>query len=150
MRSLHLADALLFGINVSFASHILLAQQGIRLLRQAPTPYLNGGSRLRPRADQTRCTVAGDTPTFLAIVRHDQCVCPSGLECRVSSTISSILSCGIVDLRPRPSRTLPSLASPSSAKRSRQARTVEAFTPTRAAIRVFATPSAASSSASAR
>ena len=46
MRSLHLADALLFGNDVSFASHILLAQQGIRLSRQAPRSYLNGGSRL--------------------------------------------------------------------------------------------------------
>ena len=84
------------------------------------------------------------------MVRHDQCVWPGGLELRVNSTISSILACGIVDLRPRPERTLPSFASPSSANRDRQARTVAGFTPTRDAIRVFATPSAASSNASAR
>jgi hypothetical protein len=32
---------------VTVASHILLAQQGIRLLRQAPRSYPNGGSRLK-------------------------------------------------------------------------------------------------------
>src|SRR5664279_1582662 len=63
MRSLHLADALLFGINVSFASHILLAQQGIRLLRQAPTPYLNGGSRLTLRVRHCNAAYARRTET---------------------------------------------------------------------------------------
>ncbi len=31
---------------MSFASHILRTQRGIRVLRQAKPPYLNGGSRL--------------------------------------------------------------------------------------------------------
>ena len=67
---------------------------------------------LSPRAAQTRCTVAGDTPTWAAIVRHDQCVCPAGVECRVSSTISSILACGMLDLRPRPGPDLAQLGQP--------------------------------------
>ena len=68
----------------------------------------------------------------------------------VRCTISSIFSCGIVDFRPRPARTLPSFAKPSSANRARHARTVAGFTPTCAAIFTFATPSAASNSAFAR
>ena len=89
---------------------------------------------LSPRAAHTRCTVAADTPAFAAIVRHDQWVWPSGVECLVRCTISSIFSCGIVDLRPRPARTFPSFAKPSSANRARHARTVAGFTPTCAAI----------------
>ena len=104
----------------------------------------------KPRAAHTRCTVAGDTPAFAAIVRHDQWVWPSGVEYLVRSTISSIFCCGIVDLRPRPARTFPSFAKPSSANRARHARTVAGFTPTCAAILTFATPSAASNSAFAR
>lgn len=46
----------------------------------------------------------------------------------------------MLDLGPRPARTLPSLASPSSPKRARQARTVAALTPTRRAIWEFAIP----------
>jgi hypothetical protein len=89
---------------------------------------------LRPRADHTRCTAAEDTPTRAAIVRHDQCVCPTGLEFLVKSTISSIVACGIVDFRPRPARTSPSLAKPSWVNRDRHARTMLGLTPTRVAI----------------
>ena len=83
----------------------------------------------RPRAAQTRCTVAAETPTRLAIVRELHCVCPAGLLLRVNSTISSIFDCGMLDLRPRPARTLPSLASPSASKRQRHDRTVAGQTP---------------------
>jgi hypothetical protein len=65
---------------------------------------------LRPRPDQIRCTVAGLTPTRLAIDRHDQCVAPGGVSCIVSRTISSILAAEIDGFRPRPARTRPSLA----------------------------------------
>ena len=64
MRSLHLADALLYGNDVSFASHILLAQQGIRLSRQAPRSYLNGGSRFSQAA-----LPAQAIPTILGITQ---------------------------------------------------------------------------------
>src|SRR3978361_2507764 len=73
-----------------------------------------------PRADHTRCTVSLDTPTRSAIVRHDQCVSPSGVEFFVSSTISSIFDCGIVGFGPRPFRTCPNLTNPSTENRSRQ------------------------------
>lgn len=36
--------------------------------------------RAGPRADHTRCTVAGLTPAALAIDRQLQCVSPSGLD----------------------------------------------------------------------
>ena len=60
----------------------------------------------KPRSDQIRCTVAGLTPTRLAIVRHDQCVAPGGVVVVVNRTISAIVSSGIEGLRPRPSRIL--------------------------------------------
>ena len=84
---------------------------------------LNASTRcgFKPRAAQIRCTCAGDTPDFFAIVRTDQCVWPSGFDFRVNSTISSIFDCGIVGLRPRPERTLPSFARPAPWNRERQA-----------------------------
>ena len=105
---------------------------------------------LSPRADQTRCTVAFDTPTSFAIVRVLQCVPPFGLQLRVRSTISSILSCGISGGRPRPGATLPNFVNPCSANRFRHARTVTGVTPVSVAIWAFATPSAASSRTRAR
>lgn len=103
-----------------------------------------------PRASQIRCTVAGLTPTRRAIVRQLQWVCPGGVECSVSSTISAIFPGGIDGLRPRPLPTFPHLASPSAWKRCRQARTDTAVVPNSAAILVLATPSAAASNAFAR
>ena len=100
-----------------------------------------------PRAFQIRCTVLRLTPACLAIDRVLQWVSPLGLECSVAATISSTFSAGIDGFGPRPLRTSPSLASPSSANRFRQARTVTTVTPTSSAIRVLATPSAASSNA---
>jgi hypothetical protein len=44
VRVFHLAGAFLVRINGTVASHIFLTQQGIRLLRQAETAYLNGES----------------------------------------------------------------------------------------------------------
>ena len=64
--------------------------------------------------------------------------------------ISSILDCGIDGLRPRPLRTRPNFAKPSSANRSRQLFTDAGDTDTDRAIAVLATPSAAISSALAR
>src|SRR4051794_41502617 len=61
----------------------------------------------KPSSDQTRCTVAGLTPTRAAIVRHDQCVAPAEVVLVVSSTISAILSSPIDGLRPRPFLTSP-------------------------------------------
>jgi hypothetical protein len=61
-----------------------------------------------------------------------------------------MVSFGIEGLRPRPWRTFPHPARPSLAKRSRQARTDIALTANSAAIRAFATPSAAASNALAR
>src|SRR6478735_3946981 len=87
-----------------------------------------------PRADQIRCTVAGDTPTRSAIVRHDQCVCPTGTEFLVNSTISSTCAVVINGLRPRPDATFPSFATPSTENRARHVRTVPALTPTCSAI----------------
>src|SRR5271168_2257238 len=55
-----------------------------------------------PRSDQMRCTVAGLTPTRLAIVRHDQCVCPGGVVVLVNLTIWATVSSVIDGLRPRP------------------------------------------------
>src|SRR3978361_444613 len=91
-----------------------------------------------PRADHTRCTVSLDTPTRSAIVRHDQCVSPSGVEFLVRSTISSILSCGIVGFRPLPLRTFPSFANPSAANLVRHADTVAGSTLHPAATPLFA------------
>src|SRR6476661_1156648 len=98
----------------------------------------------KPRSDQIRCTVAGLTPTCLAIVRHDQCVAPGGVVVVVNSTIRAIVSSGIEGLRPRPSRIFSSPANPSSTNRVRHARTVTGVTPTSSAITALATPSAAS------
>src|SRR6476646_3840928 len=97
----------------------------------------------KPRSDQIRCTVAGLTPTCLAIVRHDQCVAPGGVVVVVNSTIRAIVSSGIEGLRPRPSRIFSSPANPSSTNRVRHARTVTGVTPTSSAITALATPSAA-------
>ena len=80
-------------------------------------------------SDQTRCTVAGLTPTRFAIERHDQCVWPGGTVLAVSSTISAIFSSLITGLRPRPIFTVPQPDSPSVSKADRQARTVTAVTP---------------------
>src|SRR6476619_4403754 len=98
----------------------------------------------KPRSDQIRCTVAGLTPTCLAIVRHDQCVAPGGVVVVVNSTIRAIGSPGIEGLRPRPSRIFSSPANPPSTNRVRHARTVTGVTPTSSAITALATPSAAS------
>ena len=68
----------------------------------------------------------------------------------VSSTIRAIVSAGIDGLRPRPAATLPQFARPCSSNARRHARTDTGVTPCRAAIVVFATPSAASSSTRAR
>ena len=53
----------------------------------------------------TRVEVSLLTPARSAIVRHDQWVSPSGFECSVNSTTSSMVPCGIDGLRPRPGRT---------------------------------------------
>ena len=103
-----------------------------------------------PRADQIRCTVAGDTPARSAIVRQLQCVSPGGVSCKVKRTISSTFTGGIDGLRPRPGRTLENPFSPSSTNRSRQFTTVVGETPTALAIRVFANPSEAITRAVAR
>nr|GLK33773.1 hypothetical protein GCM10017611_06160 [Rhodococcus wratislaviensis] len=66
------------------------------------------------------------------------------------STISSIFSCGIEGMRPRPLRTRPNRASPSSANRARQFATEPAATDNSPAMAVFANPSAAISKAFAR
>ena len=62
----------------------------------------------KPSSDQTRCTVAGLTPTRPAMVRTDQCVAPGGLVLVVSSTISAIVSSLIDGFRPRPFLIFPS------------------------------------------
>jgi len=56
---------LLGRFNVSFASHILLVQQGIRGLRHAEPPYRNGGSRLRSRRERVP---DGDTTALVQVV----------------------------------------------------------------------------------
>jgi hypothetical protein len=76
-------------------------------------------------------------PGRLGLDRQLQCVSPSGLDSWVNRTISSIFSAGICGLRPRPGRTRPSLASPSSAKRLRQATTLDGETPTSQATAVL-------------
>src|ERR1035437_1040621 len=101
------------------------------------------GCGLRPRPDQIRWTVAGETPTCLAIDRQLQCVSPEGFSCWVRRTISSTLAAVTPGLRPRPSRTWPNFDSPSSANLPRHERTVTGVTPTLAAILELATPSAA-------
>lgn len=68
----------------------------------------------------------------------------------MARTISSILSAGIDGFRPRPLRTAPKFANPSSSKRRRHSRTVTTDTPTSTAIRELATPSAASTNTCAR
>jgi len=96
----------------------------------------------KPRSDQIRCTVAGLTPTRVAIVRHDQCVAPAGVvvaNLTMSATVSSLID----GLPPRPSPILPNPANPSTTNRLRNARTVTGVTPTSSAITALATPSAA-------
>jgi hypothetical protein len=51
-----------------------------------------------PRSDQIRCTVAELTPTRLAIMRHDQCLAPSGVVVEVNCTIAVMVSSGIEGL----------------------------------------------------
>ena len=80
---------------------------------------------------------------FAAIVRTDQCVCPSGLELRVSSTISSLFDCGMTGLRPRSARTSPKRAKPSAVSRARHDLTVPGLVPATSAIDFMANPSAA-------
>src|SRR5664280_3779746 len=104
----------------------------------------------RPRPDQIRGTVAGETPTALAIDRQLQCVSPEGFSCCVRRTISSICAAVTPGLRPRPPRTWPNLASPSSANLVRHERTVTGVTPTVTAILELATPSAAINNTMAR
>lgn len=105
---------------------------------------------LSPRADHTRCTVAGLTPTALAIDRQLRCVSPAGVVCWVSRTISSIFSTGMLVLRPRPERTLANLVNPSSSKRDRHAATLVGETPSSAPLAVLALPADAINSAFAR
>lgn len=73
----------------------------------------------------------------MAIVRHDQLGLPVRLGVLGQGAGShEALPCGFVGLRPRPSRTSPSLASPACAKRPRQACTVDASAPARSDPRV--------------
>src|SRR4051794_28292037 len=72
----------------------------------------------KPSSDQTRCTVAGLTPTRAAIVRTNQCVAPCGVVLVVSSTISAIVSSLIDGLRPRPFLDLPPAGEPVGVERS--------------------------------
>ena len=97
-----------------------------------------------------RCTVDRLTPACSAIDRVLQCVSPLGLACSVSCTICSTCSGVIEGLGPRPVRTCPSFARPSSANRDRHARTVVGDTPTATAMCSLATPSAAINNAFAR
>jgi hypothetical protein len=103
-----------------------------------------------PRAAHTRCTVAGapkpwrpwsDTTSGSG---HPAGNTLSDIRSRRSSPAGSSI-CG--HARPGPS---PASPGPFFANRTRRARTVAGFTPTCAAILVFATPSAASNSAFAR
>ncbi len=64
---------------MTFASHILLAQQGIRPLRQAHDPNLNGGSRLNRGGDRaansalhtiTLCRMRWDLRTRAYVTRR--------------------------------------------------------------------------------
>ena len=105
---------------------------------------------LSPRACQIRATVDRLTPAWRAIDRVLQCVSPFGLACSVSCTICSTCAGVIEGLGPRPLRTWPSLATPSSANRVRHARTVVGDTPTAAAMCSLACPSAAINNALAR
>lgn len=73
-------------------------------------------------AAHTRRTVSLGTPAFLAIDRQLRWVSSAGVKLRVRSTISSIFACGMDGFRPRPGRTLPSLATPSSTDRARHSR----------------------------
>ncbi len=88
--------------------------------------------------------MALEIPECAAMERHDQCVADSGVVCRVSCTILSMVSWGIDGLRPRPLATLPMRSTPSASKRARHASTVPRPTPTRSAMTLLATPSAAS------
>ena len=53
-------------------------------------------------------------------------------------------------MRPRPGRTTPGSADPPAAKRERHARTVTTVTPSRPAMRAFASPAAANNNARAQ
>ena len=83
----------------------------------------------KPRAAHTRCTVAGDTPAFAAIVRHDQwgLAVRRGMPCQVYDLVDLLLRDWRTSGR-APARTFPSFAKPSSANRARHARTVAGFT----------------------
>ncbi len=105
---------------------------------------------LSPRADQIRCTVAGETPCAFASDRQLQCVSPLGFVWSVACTIASTFSVAIDTFRPRPARTTDRPFSPSCANRSRHAVTVVGETPTCIAIAVFGSPWHASTSARAR
>ena len=86
-------------------------------------------------------------PIRLARVLVDQCVEPSaGFSVKVTRTTSATIPSGSHGLRPRPSATTPTPATPRCANDARHARTVFALTPRRRPISSFATPSAASSS----
>ena len=100
-----------------------------------------------PRDDQMRCTMALEMPAWAAIDRHDQWVSPSGVVCKVSRTMASMVSWGIEGLRPRPLATLPMRSTPSASNRARHASTLPRPTPSRSAISVLDTPSAAITSA---
>jgi hypothetical protein len=77
--------------------------------------------------------------------RVDQCVDPSaGFSVNVTRTTCSTIPAGSHGLRPRPSATTPTPATPRRANEARHARTVFALTPHRRPISSFATPSAAS------
>src|SRR6478736_1101120 len=105
---------------------------------------------LSPRADHTCCTVDFDTPVAAAMVLQLHWVSPWGRQFKVRSTISSIVSCGMDFLRPRPWRTWANLTSPSSANRTRHPLTDAGDTDNAWAIAVFAKPSAAINNARAR
>lgn len=100
---------------------------------------------VRPRADQICCTLDLLIPACLAIDRTDQWVASGGVVWRVSCTTWSIFAWAIVGLRPRPGRTRPTLATPSSTKCFRHVSTVDRDTPSPSAMAVLDTPSAANS-----
>src|SRR5215216_3752465 len=97
-----------------------------------------------PNACQIRSTAFWVRPTSRAIERVDQCVASLGVVSSVRTTTSS--TCSSVIVRGRPGRG--SSVSPSSrrsAKRLRHLVTIGRVTPSRWAISVFLSPSAAAS-----
>ena len=115
--------------------------------RRAVKPSVRCG--LRPKARQTRCTVAGERPQAAAIERVLQWVAFSGVASSVRTSSSATRSS--VTVRGAPLRG--SSRSPSSrslAKRSRHLPTVCLATPSSAAIAVLLSPSAARSTMRAR